>query len=407
MTTDASGILAGLRIIEVSAFIAAPLGGAALAEMGADVIRIDPIGGGIDAGRWPLHNGRSLYWAGLNQGKRSLTLNLRSERGREIVSEIVTNRSGTAYDGILLTNLGVPPWLSYEHLTQKRPDLIMLVIKGSSDGSTAVDYTVNSAIGFPYITGPEGCDTPVNHVLPAWDALTGYLASTALLAAERQRRLTGRGQLIELSLMDVALSVTSHLGLLAEAQLLAEPRSRHGNDVYGSFGRDFRTSDGRNVMVLALTARQWSSLYEATGLGEAFRALEQRLGLDFRNEGDRFNARRQVGALLEPWIAGRTLEEVGGAFDAAGVLWGPYQTFKQLVAEDPRASLANPILADVDHGDLGVYRTAASPIRFGGATGKPPAASPALGEHSGAVLHELLGLGEDTIASLRADGVID
>lgn len=406
MNGQPAGILAGLRVVELSAFVAAPLGGATLAEMGADVIRVDPIGGGIDAGRWPLHNGRSLYWAGLNQGKRSLTLDLRSDRGRELVTALVTNRSGTADDGILLTNLGVPSWLRYERLVEQRADLIMLVITGSSDGGTAVDYTVNAALGFPYITGPESCDLPVNHVLPAWDALTGYLASTALLAAERQRRLTGRGQLIELSLMDVGLSVASHLGLLAEAQLVAEPRGRYGNDVYGSFGRDFRARDGRSVMVLALTARQWRSLCDATRLGESFATLERRLGLDFSQEGDRFNARRQIGALIAPWIAARDLDEVREAFDAAGVLWGPYQTFQELVASDPRASLANPIIGTVDDAQLGSFRSAASPIRFGAAPAREPASSPKLGEHTDEVLGGILNLPPDQLAALHAEHVI-
>src|ERR1700674_3323787 len=91
-----AAILSGLRVVEVSAFVAAPLGGATLAALGADVVRIDPPGGGIDAGRWPLHGGASLYWAGLNQGKRSVNVDTRTERGQELVAKLV----GSA--GILL-----------------------------------------------------------------------------------------------------------------------------------------------------------------------------------------------------------------------------------------------------------------------------------------------------------------
>jgi 2-methylfumaryl-CoA isomerase len=407
MAERQSGILAGLRVVEVSAFIAAPLGGATLAGMGADVIRVDPIGGGIDAGRWPLFNGRSLYWAGLNQGKRSLTLNLRGDRGRQLLSDLVTQRDPGWSDGILLTNLGVPPWLSYERLAERRPDLIMLVISGSSDGGTAVDYTVNAALGFPFITGPEDADAPVNHVLPAWDALTGYLAATAILAAERRRLRTGEGQRIELSLMDVGLSISSHLGLLAEAQLIAEPRPRYGNDVYGSFGRDFCTGDGRRVMVLALTERQWRSLCEATGLGETLAALERGLGLDFRSEGDRFRAREQICALIEPWVASQTLAEVRRAFEQAGVLWGPYQSFKQLIAEDPRATEQNPVFTTIHDSKLVAFRFAGSPVRFGATPGPAQAAPPVMGEHSAGVLREVLGLPASEIEELRASGIIN
>ena len=254
----AAPILAGLRIIELSAFVAAPLGGATLAALGADVIRIDPPGGGIDIDRWPLYRGRSLYWAGLNQGKRSVTIDTRTEVGQRQVAGLITAPGEGG--GIVLTNLPVKAWNSYESLAKLRRDLIMVVITGDRDGGTAVDYTVNAALGFPWLTGPDGHEGPVNHVLPAWDCMTGYLAALAILAAERHRRLHGEGQLVELSLSDVGLAVAGHLGLIGEAILEPEPRGRFGNEVYGTFGRDFGTRDGRRVMVLALTARQWASL---------------------------------------------------------------------------------------------------------------------------------------------------
>src|SRR5262249_59858113 len=116
------GVLSGLRVVELSAFVAAPLGGAALAALGADVIRVDPLGGGIDIGRWPLHEGRSLYWEGLNRGKRSVTLDLRSERGAEIAARMAADA------GTVLTNLPQRGPLAYHRLRERRPDLVMLPI---------------------------------------------------------------------------------------------------------------------------------------------------------------------------------------------------------------------------------------------------------------------------------------
>src|SRR5947208_5638594 len=217
-------ILRGLRVVELSAFVAAPLAGATLASLGAEVVRIDPPGGGVDANRWPLHGERSLYWAGLNQGKRSVNLDTRTEKGREVATRLV------AAAGMALTNLPTAGWSSYERLSGVRPDLIMAVLTGNPDGSTAVDYTVNAAVGFPFVTGPEGWQGPVNHVLPAWDALTGYLLVTGLLAAELHRARTGQGQLLRLSLADVALSTASSLAFIAEAPLTDAPRGRFGND---------------------------------------------------------------------------------------------------------------------------------------------------------------------------------
>ena len=211
--------LAGLRVIEVSSFVAAPLGGMTLAQLGAEVIRIDPLGGAPDTTRWPLApNGGSLYWAGLNKGKRSVTLDLRSPGGQRAVADLVASSGPDG--GIVLTNAGYP-WLSYDALRDARPDLIHLHITGRHDGSPAVDYTVNAGVGFPLVTGRPRHAGPVNHVLPAWDVACGLYAAVGILAAERHRRRTGAGRAITLALADVALAVTGHLGFLAEGRLSA------------------------------------------------------------------------------------------------------------------------------------------------------------------------------------------
>jgi 2-methylfumaryl-CoA isomerase len=158
--------------------------------------------------------------------------------------------------------------------------------------------------------------------------------------------------------------------------------------VYGTFGRDFGTRDGRRVMVLALTPRQWVSLGESTGLSRAFTEVESRVGADFRREGDRWAHRKELFAMLARWIAQRDLAEVRKVFDQHSILWGPYQTVKQMVAEDPRASTANPMLAEVDHPGVGRFLTAGSPLRFGAAAPMPARRSPSLGEHTDEVLRE-------------------
>src|ERR1700748_118384 len=125
--------LAGLRIIEVSSFVAAPLAGMTLAQLGAEVIRIDPLGGAPDTTRWPLApNGGSLYWAGLNKGKRSVTLDLRSPGGQRAVAELIAASGPDG--GIVLTNAAYP-WLSYDALKDARPDLIHLRITGGGGRS--------------------------------------------------------------------------------------------------------------------------------------------------------------------------------------------------------------------------------------------------------------------------------
>jgi 2-methylfumaryl-CoA isomerase len=398
MPLDAQGSapLAGLRVVEVSSFVAAPLGGMTLAQLGAEVIRVDPLGGAPDTTRWPLApNGTSLYWAGLNKGKRSVVLDLRSPEGQRWVADLI---AGSGPDGgIVLTNASYP-WLSYDALRDARPDLIHLRITGRHDESPAVDYTVNAGIGFPLATGAEGTAGPVNHVLPAWDVACGLYAAVGILAAERHRRRTGEGRAITLSLADVALAITGHLGFLAEGQFAAvasredgssypaDGRPRIGNHLYGGFARDFRTGSGDFVMVVTLTARHYRDLARVTGKAEALAAVEQALGADFTQDNDRYAHREVIAALLVPWFAGHTTDEVTEALKGTSVLWERYRTFAGLAA-DP-VTLANPLVSLINQPGIGEILGTGIPLAQQG-TPQAPAPAPLLGADTDAALHEL------------------
>jgi 2-methylfumaryl-CoA isomerase len=399
------GVLEGMRIVEGSAFVAAPLGGMAMAQLGADVIRFDPIGGGLDRKRWPVTaDGQSLFWAGLNKGKRSIQVDLRSEEGRELVQALITAPGPEA--GLFLTNFPARGFLDYSKLSERRPDLIMVNIVGNADGSSAVDYTVNPASGFPWATGPRNLSVPFNHLLPAWDAITGMLATTSLLAAERRRARTGEGQRVRVALSDVAFWMVANLGKVAEVQINRHERVKDGNYLYGAFGRDFLTRDGRRVMIVALTLRQWRNLVEATGLGEAFDTIAKLMEVDLDEEGGRFAAREVIGATLKPWVLTRTLDEVKAIFDSHDVSWGPYQTFTQLVEEDPRCSADSEMFEEVEQPGIGTYVMPASPLDFSAAERLPPRRAPLLGEHTDEVLTEVLGLSDAEIGRLSDRGVV-
>ncbi|MBA3301879.1 MAG: CoA transferase, partial [Thermoleophilaceae bacterium] len=274
------------------------------------------------------------------------------------------------------------------------------------DGSSAVDYTVNPATGFPWATGPRNLSVPFNHLLPAWDAITGTLAATGLLAAERHRSRSGEGQLVKLALSDVAFAMVGNLGKIAEAQVLRRDRPKDGNYLYGAFGRDFLTKDGRRVMIVALTGRQWKSLVEAAGLHEAVEALERIMGLDLSLEGDRYAARELIGAIIKPWTITHTLAEIAEIFDRCDVCWGPYQSFVELVDEDPRCSTENPLFEQVEQPGIGTYLMPGSPLEMGRFERRPVARAPLLGEHTEEVLADVLGLSGAEIGRLHDDGVV-
>jgi 2-methylfumaryl-CoA isomerase len=400
-----NGILAGLRVIEGSAFVAAPLSGMTMAQLGADVIRFDQIGGGLDYHRWPLAaDGQSLFWAGLNKGKRSIQLDLGAPAGRELATALITTAGADA--GLFLTNFPMRGWLEYETLAKRRPDLIMVALTGNPDGTSEVDYTVNPATGFPWATGPRNLAEPLNSVLPAWDIALGSLATIGMLAAERRRGRTGRGQLIRLSLSDVAFAMVGNLGRIAEAQLGARDQPKDGNYLYGAFGHDFETREGRRVMVVALTARQWNALVEATEIDQACRDITHATGHDLSTESGRFQARDLIAALLRPWFAARDLAEIRRIFAGTNVSWGPYQTFRQLVAEDPRCSTANPMFAHVEQPGVGTYLMPGSPLDFAGIERMPVRRAPILGEHTEEILSEVLGLSSVQIARLHDERVV-
>jgi 2-methylfumaryl-CoA isomerase len=400
-----AGILDGMRVVEGSAFVAAPLGGMAMAQLGADVIRFDPIGGGLDRGRWPVtEEGKSLFWAGLNKGKRSIQVDLRSDEGRELISALIAAPGPDA--GLFLTNFPARGFLDYATLAGRRGDLVMVNITGNHDGSSAVDYTVNPATGFPWATGPRNLSVPFNHLLPAWDAITGMMATASLLAAERHRSRTGEGQCVQLALSDVAFWMVANLGKIAEVQINQHERPKDGNYLYGAFGRDFLTKDDRRVMIVALTARQWKGLVEATGLAEAFDTIGKLMNVDLADEGGRFAAREVIGATLKPWVLGHTLAELREVLDRHGVSWGPYQTFTQLVEEDPRCSPENPMFAEVEQPGIGTYLMPGSPLDFSAAERLAAMPAPVLGEHTDEVLADVLGLGDGEIGRLYERGVV-
>ena len=398
-----------LRVIESSAFIAAPLAGLTLAQHGADVIRIDMIGGGIDYRRMPRMphpdgRGRSLYWTALNKGKRSVAIDLRRPEGRELIQALATAPGADA--GVLLTNIGTP-WLAHGLLAERRPDLVSCTIQGNGDGSTAVDYTVNTSTGYPLVTGGGTARAPVNHVLPAWDIACAYQAAFGILAAVGRRQRTGEGAELKLALSDTAFTMLSHLGVLAEVELLRQERPSIGNHLYGAFGRDFGTADGQRLMVVAISAGQWKCLVAACGIAGGVAGLERRTGLDLADEACRFEARDAIAELLEPWFAARSREQAERELKAGKATFSAYDSVGDMLAKDARMNPAtNPVFERIDTPGIGPHIAAGAALRVPGMQREPTSPAALLGSHTDEVLHQVLGLDGAAIGRLHDSGVV-
>jgi 2-methylfumaryl-CoA isomerase len=393
--------LAGLRVVEVSSYVASPLCGMTLAQLGADVVRVEPLGGGPDRGRWPLSPERtSLYWTGLNKGKRGLAVDLANPSGRQLVADLVVEG-----DGILVINTEQYAELSADVLRGRRDDMIRVSLRGRADGRNAVDYTAQASSGFPLVTGTAGTARPTNAVVPAWDVAAGLYLATAVLAAERARQLTGHGRDVVVALEDVAVAMAGNLGYLAEAQVAATRPTKDDNWVRGTFGRDFTTRDGRAFMLIALTRGQWRGLVDAAGLGDVVAALAAGLDADFDDEGERYRHREVLGSLLAEVFARLDSGCVETLLGGTRVPWAWYRSFGDIVDHARSTRRDEALLSSLDQPGVGEHLAPGAPLLVDGRRPRP-APAPTTGQHSDEVLREVLGLGPEQLDRLRRDRVI-
>jgi 2-methylfumaryl-CoA isomerase len=392
-------VLNGLSLIEASSFVASPSAGLYCAQMGAEVVRVDQLGGGPDYRRWPVTAANdSLYWENLNRSKKSVALDLTRPEGREILQALVRAT------GQFITNFPANGFLSHDLLAQQRPDLVTVRIMGWPDGSPALDYTVNNAVGYPMLTGagPE----PVNHVLPAWDLLTGAHAAFMLLALILRRNASGLGGEARLPLSDVAIGTVSNLGGIAEVLYSGENRPRLGNAVYGLFGRDFVTADGIRTMIVVVTPRQWENLVAELNLGQAIAHVEAAHGVSFaKDDGLRFTHRDELFPLFEKAIAARNHAELAAALDAGAVVHSQYRTMLEAVS-DPALVAANPIFAQSDNPSGIAYPAAGAFATLPQLERLAPKPAPRNGQHSEEVLTERLGMPSSELGRLVDAGIV-
>ena len=399
-------LLSGLSIIEVSSFVASPTVGLYCGQMGAEVIRVDHKAGGLDYDRFMLtERGRSLSWENLNRAKKSVALDLRSPEGRELCVELARKT------GQCVTNLPEQSFLSHAAMAKGRPDMISLRIMGWHDGRQAMDFTVNAASGYPLMTGPAEWDMetapPVNQTLPAWDFITGAYSAFALLAALRHRDATGEGSELRVPLGDVAIGTMANSGALAEMLFRGSDRERLGNAIWGAFGRDFTSRDGKRFMVAALTPKQWQGLVTALGIGEAVSALAAELGVDF-DEGDRprFEHRDRLFAIVQRAASQEDYAELAQRMAAAGCTFERYRTMHE-AANDPVLVADNPLFGPSPANPSGFeYPATRSFANIPGRQAADPAPAPYLGEHSEEVLAERLDLSSGEIARLVDAGIV-
>lgn len=400
-----NNILSGLRVVESSAFVAVPMAGMTLSQMGAEVIRFDRLEGGLDARRMPYSpSGHSLFWSGMNKGKKSIAVDMKSPKGKELISNLVTAPGKDA--GLFLTNLKVRGWLDYETLSKVRSDIIIVTLTGDRHGKPQVDYTVNPALGIPDITGHEGSADPVANAIPAWDMIAGNMCVSSLLAAERYRLRHGVGQDVEIALKDVAAAAIGHLGMIADSTLNSDDRTKAGNALYGAYGKDFLCADGNRVMIIGLTNRQWSGIVKATDTTEQFKKLEKENNINLQDESIRWHWRHAITEIIEPWFKIRTVKDFADDFDKTGLTWSVFRSVKEALNVDPDLTEDNPLFKKILQPNAGEFLVPRHPANFSKVENSDATPAPALGEHTEEVLGDVLNLSDLEISNLFDDGVV-
>lgn len=351
-------ILKDVLVLELSAFVAGPLSGLILGQLGANVIRIDPTDKPIDYKRFPIdNNGNSYYWAELNKGKKSLIINYKLPEGLRAIENIVSKNKNV----IFITNLKLPSELSYKSLVKFNKDITYLDIKGSPN-KKEVDYTISAQSGIPFING--SCKEPINNVFPSWDSITGCLGALSVLAVFLSTKTKIKSKYINLSLLDTCFWMLGNLGFIGEHYQNDKNREPTDNFIYGTFGKDFTTKDNIKVLVICLTLRQWTNLVEVLNLKDEIIKCEKTLKLDFKIQAHLYYARYELYEVIQNKIKTIKYNLIKNIFKDNDVLWSKYNTINEFVNENPFCSLENPIFSKIKHDNLKEYISADIPFNI-------------------------------------------
>jgi len=402
MTTSSAGgdrLLDGVRVLDLSRVMSGPFCTAMLADLGAEVIKIEMPGGGDDSRHFgPFKEDESAYFMLLNRGKKSMTLDLKSERGREILMAMVAScdvvienfRPGVA------KRLG----LDYDSLAPQHPGLIYASISGfGQEGPLAdrpaYDLIVQAMSGLMNVTGQrDGPPTAIGESVI--DVCTGMFAAWGISTALFDRERTGKGRNLDVAMLDSMFSMM--LTVLSMQLYTDRPPTRVGSRHPVTYPVDvFEAKDGHIVMVVT-TDRGFAALCKAIGKPE--------LGDDdrFRTNADRNAHEAELKATIEAWTSVHTADDAVAALAEAGIPASPVLSVGDVVESDHIAH--REMTSVVEHPTLGDVPLVHQPVRFSGADRMIQRPPPLLGEHTRELLASVLGLDEKQIEALSEQNVI-
>lgn len=398
---DSCNLLEGVRVLDLTRILAGPYCTMLLGDLGADVIKIEIPGRGDDTRQWGppfTAGGESAYFLAANRNKRSITLNLKSERGRSILKELIEQAD------VLIENFRMgtlEQWgLGYEQLKDLRPDLLYCTITGYGytgpyRDRPGYDFIIQALGGFMSVTGPEDGE-PFRAGIAIADLSSGIYACNAVLASLFARERTGKGQRIDISLLDCQVALMSYVA--SNYLVSGDPPRRFGNAHPNLVPYQvFEAQDGYFAFA-AGNDLQWGIFCRAAG--RAAWETDPR----FATNPDRLENRTELVELLNDLFSTRSVADWIELCESAGLPVGPINTMEAALS-DPQV-LARELVMEVPHPTEGRVPLLRSPLNIPTAPSEVRYPPPTLGQHTDEILSELLSYDSAEIRVLRDSEVV-
>lgn len=397
-----TGPLQGLRVLDLSTVIAGPFGATLLGDFGAEVIKVELPGKGDPLrGLGPYHKGEGLRWIGLSRNKKSLTLDLRKEEGKEILRKMVKKTD------IIIENFRtgtLEKWgIGYEQLKEYNPDLVMVRVTGY--GQTG-PYAYKAGFGTPatafsgytYLHGyPDRA--PMSPSFSLADYVTGIYVAFAAISAiyHRDKSIENKGQFVDIGLYESMFRMMEFLVTDYDQTGRIKERSP-GLSGHSAPAGIFQTKDKHWVVIVTSSDRTFERLAKVIGREDML--TDER----YHTNAERMKRFEEVNGILADWVARKRRDEIQKLFDENGVPVSPVYSIKDIF-EDPHYQ-ARENIVEVEHPRLGKVKIPGVVPKFSETPGSIHQKAPDLGEHSETILQELVGLDEDSIKELKDKGVI-
>ncbi len=392
--------LNGIRVLDFSHFQSGPCCGMLLADMGAEVIRVDPPGGGIDR-TWGIlgPDGETLTFKSLARNKKGITLSWKNDEGKQILKELVKRSD------VVLSNFapGSPQAkeLDHENLKAVNPRIITAAISGfglygPDSERVCFDPVAQARSGAMTLNGFPG-DPPLKTTVPYVDLSSGISTALGILLALFHREKTGIGQAIDVALFDVSSFMTQSQGALLYYETFHRLREQYGNSSFNSYGTCLKAKDGW-VMMVAGTDQIWRRLLKATG--------KEHMAEDpaFQAGGDRSEKAAIIDPLFQEWAGQRTVGEIMSLFDAERIPCSPVYSVDHLRGDAQVA--AREMVVDVEYPSIGKMPLPGVFVKLSETPANIKFRSPAIGEHNTEIYQGLLGLSSMDMQKLEEKGAI-